>query len=371
MFREISDAINKTSEKHPEYTMSSQLYGALNKYYNVLKNEQDPVAALNEFYKCFSKYDKDGHPLREKLEGIMLDHDRDGALELYRFVYQMSLMLLRHHSSRQLTDPELTRYTLYYVKEFESLNKGYDLNSIRDKIYNNPKLINGLNNIIFPILEHICILIKPKEAINREVKSGIVFNVITDTAGIRITNVKENKIENSFGAVLDQGRIQLAAYVGNNKTTQEDAVLSMRREDCTLNVVADGMGGYAGGDKASMLVVRELANWFSRLDLSYVPRRFTTVQRAENNTLFGMIGNKLQEINDMINETYYAGKKTPGSTVVLSFSTPEYTLIVNIGDSTAYLKTDRDYELISTIDASPSISKRIVEDYIEIYKEII
>ena len=207
MFREISDAINKTSEKHPEYTMSSQLYGALNKYYNVLKNEQDPVAALNEFYKCFSKYDKDGHPLREKLEGIMLDHDRDGALELYRFVYQMSLMLLRHHSSRQLTDPELTRYTLYYVKEFESLNKGYDLNSIRDKIYNNPKLINGLNNIIFPILEHICILIKPKEAINREVKSGIVFNVITDTAGIRITNVKENKIENSFGAVLDQGRI--------------------------------------------------------------------------------------------------------------------------------------------------------------------
>ena len=368
MFREIANAINKTGEKYPNYTMTQQVLGALNYYYSVLKSGRGPVAALEDFYRCFTRQDLEGNPVRDRLKGIMADVDKDGALELYRFVYHSCLMIISHHANKNLNDRDIVRFCHYYIDAYNKLNNGHDLNSIREHIYSKPDLLKGLNNLIEPIFEYICILIKPKEAKAPEVKSGIVFTNITDMANKRITNVRKNVIEESFGAICE-GRIQLAAHKGNSKDIQEDAVLSMRRGDCTLNVVADGMGGYAGGDKASMLVVNELADWFSHLDLSLVPRDYESVQNPENNKLFEMIGNKLQEINDLIRVKYFNQGNTPGSTVVLSFSTPTYTLIVNIGDSTAYLKVDHDYKLISTIDASLAISKRIVNDY-ELYRNI-
>ena len=363
MFEELINGINKTIEKHPRYTMSDHFYGCVTKYYDSLRHGKGPVVAQKDFYQGFTREDLDGKPVREKLMSKMVNSDKDGALEFFNLVYRISTYLISNINYNN----DIINYAHYYIAEYCKINNGKDIEEVRDKIYDNPKIIQGALYTMYSLLEYINIVIKPKESKNREIKSGIVFNTITDTANKRITNVRENRIQDSFGAKLYKGRIQIASFIGN-KDRQEDAVLSLRRDNIILNVVADGMGGTNGGHIASMLIVKELANWFSSLDLRTVPKGIDFIEHPEKNPIYNSITRKLQEINDRIN-AHYKEKNAPGSTVVLSFTTPEYTMIMNVGDSTAYLKTGNRYKQLTYIDAAPEIDRDIVEDY-ELYRNV-
>ena len=50
--------------------------------------------------------------------------------------------------------------------------------------------------------------------------------------------------------------------VGKTREINQDSFGIFRKEDVELFVVADGMGGYANGEKASQTVVGEISKWW-------------------------------------------------------------------------------------------------------------
>ena len=362
LYQELINSINRTSEKHPEYSMQKHLYGCLKQYYNSLYSS--PVTALNNFYIGFSRTDKNNNPVRARLMDYMVSRNKDGALEFFRLIYSFCIKMVELNSNRKLKDENLFKYSCFYINEYNKVTSENDIESIRDKIYDNPNLLSGLMHYIQPLIGYFTKAISIKK---ETVKSGIIFTDITSTANQVITNVDRNVIKDSFGATLKNGRIQVASYIGK-KNRQEDAVLSMTRGNCSLNIVADGISGSGGGHLASIMVVKEMCIWFNELNLDYIPQSYNSVKDAETSTLFKMITKKLQEINFKINYRY-EGKNPPGTTVVIAFSTPAYTLIINVGDSTAYLKNGQDIKLLTQIDAAGFIDKSIIEDY-EKYRNV-
>ena len=51
--------------------------------------------------------------------------------------------------------------------------------------------------------------------------------------------------------------------IGQKREINQDSFCAYQREDAGLFVVADGMGGYTDGEKASQKVVAELSNWWN------------------------------------------------------------------------------------------------------------
>lgn len=51
--------------------------------------------------------------------------------------------------------------------------------------------------------------------------------------------------------------------IGKVRKINQDAFGVFQKEDAGLFVIADGMGGYDDGEKASQTVVAELSNWWN------------------------------------------------------------------------------------------------------------
>ncbi len=166
---------------------------------------------------------------------------------------------------------------------------------------------------------------------------------------IRIQNdVKRNRNSKYRPARSYNLNDEMFAYtdIGNVRDNQEDSVLIMyhpNNEKYKMLVVADGMGGLAGGENASNEAVKEIIDWFSVLRENYM-------QKGNEKFLQAALDRKIKDISKSIADKFYGS----GTTFVGAIVGEQYTLIASVGDSRAYV-LDNDYDLHQlTVDDNPS-----------------
>ena len=124
-----------------------------------------------------------------------------------------------------------------------------------------------------------------------------------------------------------------ASDVGVTRTSNQDSGYAGQY----LSVVADGMGGHAGGDVASHLVIHHML----QLD-----KKYDTVKAAQQDLLSTML-----QANDMLADVVYEHPDLAGlgTTVTAVLRVGKKVLVAHIGDSRAYLLRNQDLTQI-TID---------------------
>lgn len=168
-----------------------------------------------------------------------------------------------------------------------------------------------------------------------------------------LTNSFQNNLREYYGGSLLDGKITLESnrgYKNIKSKVQQDAILSIVKNDkCYLNVVADGAGSCPKADKASMEIVENLKNWFEQIN----EEELKSLKPQE-------IIKKLNDVLIFVNDKLVKEENGNAySTVVLSLTLDKYTLIANIGDSTAYtynFNTDKLYELSELHSLSKGLS---------------
>lgn len=112
-----------------------------------------------------------------------------------------------------------------------------------------------------------------------------------------------------------------ASHVGRVRSSNQDAGYA----GTYLSVVADGMGGHAGGDVASHLVIRHLL----QLD-----KEFSDVAAAQQELLAALL-----QANDMLSDVVYEHPELAGlgTTVSAMLRVGRQVVIAHIGDSRIYL----------------------------------
>lgn len=121
--------------------------------------------------------------------------------------------------------------------------------------------------------------------------------------------------------------------IGLIRERNEDAVLSIKHpknKKIKLLVVADGMGGKQYGDIAANYVISTLKKWFQNKSIKTI-----------NNTLIieKLLKKYIKTINTNIIKKY--GEDKIGTTLTLAIINKCDTLIINIGDSRAYIYRKR------------------------------
>lgn len=119
--------------------------------------------------------------------------------------------------------------------------------------------------------------------------------------------------------------------IGLKREENQDSIVtySGKKEDVSLFVVADGMGGYASGELASQTITYQLFQWMEHFSAYLYEGNFLKMMES--------LENKLEEINREIFFKYNQNQVC-GSTCILLFIYKEYYGIINIGDSRIYKK---------------------------------
>lgn len=146
---------------------------------------------------------------------------------------------------------------------------------------------------------------------------------------------------------------------GRKRETNQDAIGVYQKYDAGLFVVADGMGGYANGEKASQTVVAELMNWwkfFSPASFGFeFPKMISAIERI------------IEYANDSI-YTSFNRNEVCGTTVTVLFIYKNLYGIIYAGDSRCYLYQRKRWEQI-TIDevwenqSNISYTERIMKNH--------
>lgn len=127
---------------------------------------------------------------------------------------------------------------------------------------------------------------------------------------------------------------------GAVRASNQDSIALIRadfgKNEVLLAVLADGMGGYAGGELASKYCVTELASWFRiRFPeiLTVCGDSWREYAKGELEALFQVINHRLVELGNVKGGS-------PGSTLTAVLLAGEQFLVIHIGDSRAYLLAD-------------------------------
>lgn len=173
---------------------------------------------------------------------------------------------------------------------------------------------------------------KPQEAPIEEQKGDyrIISGKTTDTEG-------DIELGDELNASTD---------IGKARYNQEDAVLLIRDKnnpDFKMMVVADGMGGHSKGEVASDTIVENLKDWFTQL---------TDEQKACYET---SVDELREDLLKQINESIIPSVKDKtsnrgGSTLVCAIVGKNDTMVLNVGDSRAYIAKDGELKQISRED---------------------
>jgi protein phosphatase len=135
----------------------------------------------------------------------------------------------------------------------------------------------------------------------------------------------------------------LLTNVGQERELNEDsgAILHLERQGqlhqntIDLWIVADGMGGHEGGEAASDLTVTTLQMQL----LKSAPDINWSDNAAVRNVLFEMT----QTVNDAVFKLgqNHKGRSQPGSTLVAALRMGRRLFVINVGDSRAYLWSEK------------------------------
>lgn len=147
--------------------------------------------------------------------------------------------------------------------------------------------------------------------------------------------------------------------IGQHRKINEDSYDNYIRDNKSLLVVADGMGGHKAGEIASSITVKSIIDFFKENEDSY--------------------GNPLNLIEDSIhcaNEEVYresvdnSDYNNMGTTIVLAYIVDNDLFISNVGDSRAYLKNkygfkqiSRDHSLVNDLLLNGTITEEEAELY--------
>ena len=122
--------------------------------------------------------------------------------------------------------------------------------------------------------------------------------------------------------------------IGRRRTNNEDNLLLI---DNYLFAVADGMGGYEHGEKASQMAVDLLKNLFE-VNKSIITK--------EN--IFEVMSSWIQELNRQIYMENEKNGSNMGTTIVATLFSDDFMWVANVGDSRIYrLPSDGGIEQIS------------------------
>jgi protein phosphatase len=135
----------------------------------------------------------------------------------------------------------------------------------------------------------------------------------------------------------------LLTDVGQERDLNEDSGAILRRQrqgqlhqdEIDLWIVADGMGGHEGGEVASDLAVTSLQSQLVRR----VPEIDWNDNAAVRNTLFEMVQNVNREVYELA--ANHSGRAQPGTTLVAALRLGRRLFVVNVGDSRAYLWSEK------------------------------
>ena len=145
------------------------------------------------------------------------------------------------------------------------------------------------------------------------------YTVLSSISGIKLLD--------SFNGKLLSGQIELSTnrgYKNSPEKPQQDAVLSIvKNENCFLNMIADGAGGSENGQEASRLLTEEIKDWFKN-----IPDEILN----NINLLIELLSHKIRQVDNLIKQKY----EKSYTTMVLTITINDKTIIANIGDSTAY-----------------------------------
>lgn len=117
--------------------------------------------------------------------------------------------------------------------------------------------------------------------------------------------------------------------IGLVRKNNEDCVLAIKHpknKNIKLLVVADGMGGRADGEIASHYIVESLKKWFENKDVRVL---------NNNNKTLELLKRYIITLNNNLIRKY--GKNHLGTTLTLALINKKNTLLINIGDSRAYI----------------------------------
>jgi serine/threonine protein phosphatase PrpC len=156
---------------------------------------------------------------------------------------------------------------------------------------------------------------------------------------------------------LDSGAL---THKGRVRDHNEDAFISLsalvsQEEEplpMGLYIVADGMGGHEGGEQASTLAVRSVANWV--LEKIYRPLLADTIRSAGQQPINQVLTEAAIAANSRINQECPDG----GTTLTCAFVVGTNAFIVNVGDSRAYLISRNTIRQITT---DHSLVNRLIE----------
>lgn len=120
-----------------------------------------------------------------------------------------------------------------------------------------------------------------------------------------------------------------------------------------LFLVADGMGGYANGGKASQAIADGMADWLSH-----------NTEGEQMNDILNSAQERLQMISDKIRRTW-GQEQHCGSTCVLLLLLERVYGLLSVGDSRVYLHRGFSCELLTTDDVwekQESVRSRFTEE---------
>ncbi len=135
----------------------------------------------------------------------------------------------------------------------------------------------------------------------------------------------------------------LLTDVGQERELNEDSGATLRlnrqgqlhQNTLDLWIVADGMGGHEGGEVASDLVITSL----QRQLLKNVAEIDWDDNAAVRNALFEMVGIANREVYELGES--HKGRSQPGSTLVAALHLGRRLFVINVGDSRAYLWSEK------------------------------
>ncbi len=330
--KEIMDrALVGTRMNYPTFdlasTISYEIIKKIDAYTNFkwFENQYACISEVSEKYKV---------PLRSEIKAFCDVHKLD-------FYSQLLRMSAENWSKKGLDikGGEISKMTLIYADFIENyLKKSFrereDYVENYKEYLNNKDMIYDVVNLITN--DYIA-------SIDFEKAFEPVLKIETQEALYEfLTNVSGFKLMDSYSGKLLEGKIQLTADRGfkEDKTKpQQDAALSIVREDnLFLNIIADGAGGSEIGEAASKEIIIQMKKWFENTDRELFEDIDLVVE---------LLKEKLNEINIEVNKKY----ENSYSTVVLSLTIKDKTIIVSVGDSTAYTYDGEELVLLTELDS--------------------
>lgn len=147
--------------------------------------------------------------------------------------------------------------------------------------------------------------------------------------------------------LYDVGFAQAIMSVGNIRKNQEDSLLISKHPffDIEFFLVADGMGGLDCGEYASHLATLNAFKWFRTLEKSELYN-------------IKLLRTRFDHFAKVTDETIRKDCGMGGTTLVGAFILPDSILIVNIGDSRAYIYNDK----LIQVTTDHSITQELLND---------